>query len=49
MYDLSFKQREKFEPRIIFNRNSSHKNICMNRKFIAINNQSLEQGYDIPL
>ena len=45
MYDLGLKQREKFEPRIILKQFAQK---YLSRKFIAINNQSLEQGCDIP-
>ena len=43
MYDLSLKKREKFEPRIFILKQFTRK--YLNRKFIAINNQSLEKGY----
>ena len=45
MYDLSWKQREKFEPRItdetVYTKISEQKIHCY-----YINNQSLEQGCD---
>ena len=47
LYDLitSLKQREKFEPGIILKQFTQK---YLNRKFIPINNQSRDQGCDIP-
>ena len=47
LYDLitSLKQREKFEPRIILKQFTQK---YLNRKFIPINNQSQDQGCDVP-
>ena len=41
----SLKQREKFEPTITLKQFTQK---YLNRKLITINNQSLEQGCDIP-